>query len=185
MALRGDEGAEIGVFEDLQTLLVVVVGLAVLVASALYNWGVVADFDEGQRLYDAARDVLRAVEAWDRLRASDPLLIRYNDFMLYQPELATMYGNRNVTDDFSERVRVDAHYNVTFDDLDVPDAEHGGGNASHPTYSFYSFGEPVPDGAELVALQTHYALVMATNVTSYSQDVSVRHLCLVTVEVWR
>ncbi len=182
MALRADEGAEVGVFEDLQTLLVVVVGLAVLVASALYNWGVVADFDEGQGLYDAARDVLRAVEAWDRLRASDPLLIKYNDFMLYQPGLATMYSNRNDTEDFTERVRVDAHYNVTFDDLDVPDAEHGRGNL---TFSYYEFGEPVPDGVEVITLLTHYVLVMATNVTGYSQDVSVRHLCLVAVEVWR
>jgi len=182
MALRADEGAEIGVFEDLQTLLVVVVGLTVLVASALYNWGVVASFDEGQDLYDAARDVLRAVEAWDRLRARDQLLIKYDDFMLHQPELASIYRNRNVSDDFAERVRVDAHYNVTLDDLDVGDAEHRRDNL---TFSYYEFGEQVPDGVELVTLRTHYALVMATNVTSYSQDVSVRHLCLVTVEVWR
>lgn len=179
--LRGDRTAEIGAFEDLQALLVVVVGIAVLVASALYNWGAVGQAHEDQELYDAADDLLAAFEASNVLRAVDMHGLPTALFMIDQRSLAS-YSMGNNTENFLREFRSDFQYNVTFDDLDVPD---GADNESAKVYSRYVFGEPLPgEGVESVLLKANYVLVMLKG-TALPYDVSERHLCLVTVVMWR
>ncbi len=179
--LRGDRTAEIGVFEDLQALLVVVVGIAVLIASALYNWGAVAQAHEDQELYDAADDLLAAFEASNVLHAVDMHGLPTASFMIDQRSLAS-YSMGNNTENFLREFRSDFTYNVTFDDLDVPD---GADNRTTMVLSKYSFGEPLPrEGGETVVLRAQYALVMLKGRTLPYDD-SERHLCLVSVVMWR
>ncbi len=178
MRLRADRGAEIGVFEDLQTLLIVVIGLAVLLASSIYNWSAYSEAEEDQDLYDAAEDILRAIEAWDRIHAKDPLQTPYTEFMISQAELEVFITIN--PDGFEERIRSDAHYNITFDDLAVSDAMHD--PAGH-NYSRYEYGEPIPEGKETVTIQTHYVIVY--EVVEEIRSIEDRHLCLATLEVWQ
>jgi hypothetical protein len=179
--LRGDRTAEVGVFEDLQALLVIVVGIAVLIASALYNWGAVAQSHEDQELYDAVEDLLAAFEASNILRAVDMHGLPTDSFMLDQRSLAS-YSMGNNTENFLREFKSDFPYNVTFDDLDVPD---GADNKTAMVLSAYKFGEPPPgEGVETVALKAQYVLVMLKGNTLPYDD-SERHICLVTVVMWR
>ena len=179
MSLRADRRAEVGVFEDLQTLLVVVVGITVLLGSTLFNWSVIDRVNQEQALYDSAGGVLRSIEAWDRLRAYDEIDAYIPYFMVRQPELVVL---QNTTPGrFEEQVRSDFHYNVTFDDVNITDAEE---NRATGNYSMFRFGEPLPGkGVGTVVLWTHYTLVLTTNVGE-TKDTSTRHLCDVTVVVW-
>jgi type II secretory pathway pseudopilin PulG len=176
MRLRADRGAEIGVFEDLQTLIIIVIGLGVLLASSLYNWSAYSEASEDQELYDAAEDILSALEAWDRIHAKDPLGTPYPDFMLSQTELELLYNN---TGRFEERIRSDTDYSIIFDDLMVSDGQHD--NTTH-NFSKFEYGEPVPEGKETVTLQSHYIIVF--EIAPQGRQIEDRHLCLVTLEVW-
>jgi hypothetical protein len=178
MRLRGDRRGEIGVFEDLQTLLVVLVGIAILLTSTLYNWSAISSTEQDQDLYDEAEHIIKQVESWERLQAINSYGSRYADFMLRQPELVTLTGS----DQFEEHIRSDLSYQVTFDDLVVDDSQH---DPSSGVHSSYVFGEEPPAGADTAALTTQYALVMEVYMGGQDYDVSERHPCLVTVVVWR
>lgn len=185
MRLRGVVGGEIGVFEDMQTLVIIVVGIMILLGSTLYNWTSVGGVVEDQELYDEAEHILKQIEGWDHIRSKNSYDSFYEDFHLWQPHLAELDEDEHTT--FEDRIRSDLRYNVTFDDLVVPDGEHAP-NAKDPssgTYSYYRFGEPVPEGLETVALQSQYALVMGVKMGIGEFDVNERHPCLVTVVVWR
>jgi type II secretory pathway pseudopilin PulG len=178
MRLRRDTRGEIGVFEDLQTLLVVVVSIAILLGSTLYNWSALSSTEQDQDLYDEAEHIVKQVESWDRLQAINSYGSPYPDFMLRQPELVTLLGN----DQFEEEIRSDLHYRVTFDDTAVPHGQHDPGAG---LYSTYVFGKEPPAKGDVVALQVRYALVMEVHLGPQEYDVSERHPCLMTVEVWR
>jgi hypothetical protein len=179
MRLRLDRRAEIGAFEDLQTLLVVVVGITVLLGSTLYNWGLINGVDREQQLYDGAEDILRSVEAQQVLRAGDAYGSPYPTFMLRQPSLASYHDHPANLD---EAIKSDLNYNLTFEDLDLGSGEV---NATAGMLRVYAFGLPLPEtGVETVALATHYALVMEKG-GELPYNVSLRHLCLATVVVWR
>ena len=177
MRLRRDTRGEVGVFEDLQTLLVVVVGIAILLGSTLYNWSAISTTEQDQDLYDEAEHIVKQIESWDLLRAISNVG-PYQEFMLRQPELATMLGN----DQFEDRIRSDLKYQVTFDDLTISDLDHDPVNGVHSTYVF---GDEPPADVDSVSIQVQYALVMERPIMNQGVDVSERHPCLVTVVVWR
>ncbi|UCC92539.1 MAG: hypothetical protein JSW25_07695 [Thermoplasmata archaeon] len=178
MWLRSDTRGEIGVFEDLQTLLVVVVGIGILLGSTLYNWEAISTTEADQDLYDEAEHIVKQIESWERLQAINSYGSRYTDFLLRQPELATLTSGNQ----FEDHIRSDMNYRVTFDDLVVPDGAH---DPDANVFSFYQFGDEPPKEADSVVLQVQYALVMEVNLGPQDYDVSERHACLVTVEVWR
>jgi len=179
MSLRADRRAEVGVFEDLQTLLVVVVGITVLLGSTLFNWSVIDRVNQEQDVYDSAADVLRSVESWNRLRAVDENDSPFQYFMINQYELFVL---QNATPGrFEEQVRSDHHYNITFDDINITDAEE---NRTAGNYSMFKFGEPLPGKTvDTVVLRTRYTMVFTTKVGNL-KDTTTRHLCDVTVVVW-
>jgi hypothetical protein len=182
MRLRRDTRGEIGVFEDLQSLIVVVVAIAVLLGSVMYNWSSLSATEQDQDLHDEAEHIIRQIEASDRIRAIDNLGSPYDEPLLSQHDLRVMVEDGG----FEDEVRSDYHYNVTFEDL-VQEEEinftHAQGAVRNETWMLeYSFGEPVPEGKGTVSIEVHYTLVMHTMT---SRDVSLRHPCLVTVVVWR
>jgi hypothetical protein len=178
MRLRGDRGGEIGVFEDLQTLLVVVVGITILLASVMYNWSAFGTVERDQEMYDEAERLIDAVESNDLLRAFNSYGAMYNEFKLRQSELESMANSSA----FESEVKSDMNYNITFDDLEVPDSDHDPG---HDVFSYYEFGKPVPEGKETVVAQVQYALVFDVHIANQDYDVSQRHACVMTVVVWR
>jgi hypothetical protein len=176
--LRGDRTAEIGVFEDLQVLLVVVVGIAVLIASALYNWGAVADFDDVQSLYDAAEDLMRAFQASGRLSVTDEFGYPATPFVMNQQYLEIF---KEYPDNFNGSFKSDVDYNISFED-------RGGLGANATPYpnATYMFGSPIPgSGVETVTLQANFPMLMYIEVNGTVVDPAPRHVCLVTVVVWR
>ena len=189
MRFLRDEGGEVGLFEDLQTLVIVMVGIVVLLGSTMFNWSAFSDIEEDQELYDEAERLIDAIESWDRLRAVNFYGSDYKDFVLRQPELAALMKNAeqaasmNYTDQFSERIRSDLHYHISFDDLEVDDAAH---DPSAGNYSIYRFGDPMlDDHTEAISVKVQYALVRETHIVDEKYDVSERPACLVTVVVWR
>ncbi len=178
MRLRRDMGGEVGVFEDLQTLLVVLVGIAILLGSTLINWSTISSSEQDQDLYDEAEHIVKQIESWDRLRAINSYGSHYQDFMVRQLDLATLLDSGQ----FEERIRSDLRYQVTFDDLAVSDDEHDPVNGVH---SSYVFGEEPPTKGDVVSLQVQYALVFEVPLVDQTYDVSERHPCRVTVVVWR
>lgn len=177
MWLRSDTRGEIGVFEDLQTLVVVVVGIAILLGATLYNWATYGEMEQEQELYDEAAHIIKQVEAWDWLGAINSYGSPYPDFMIWQPNLIGLTKN-----DTRDDIKSTLHFHITFDDLVVPDSEHdpGAGN-----YSYYSLGDPIPEGKETVAASVQYTLVFGVNITTTDFDVFERHACIMTVVVWR
>ncbi len=181
MRLLADARGEVGVFEDLQTLAVIVVGLVVLLGSTLFNWSSFGDVQEDQELYDEAEHLIESIEAWNRLRAINQYGSQYEAFYLRQYELATMYTKS--PNQFREQIRSDLSYNITFDDLHIPDSDH---RPEEGNFSYYSFGKGVPEDVERVEVQVQYALVFDVRLDSPQEwNVSVRHPCLVSVVVWR
>jgi hypothetical protein len=185
--LRRDTRGEVGVFEDLQTLLVVVVGIAILLGSTLYNWSAISTTEQDQDLYDEAEHIVKQIEADEHLWAVNSYGDRYNDFYLKQSELLRLhYESENKT-----FIRSDYHYSVVFDDLNQHENETVTGSypQSNPInitwLDRYHLGESEPVGKEMFVLQTKYTMVMDIQLDEYEWDVSVRHVCLVTVEVWR
>lgn len=187
MRLRRDTRGEIGVFEDLQTLLVVVVGVGILLGSTLYNWSAISSTEEDQDLYDEAEHIVKQIEANDQLRAVNSYGDTYNDFLLKQTEL---YQLMNET--YAKRfIRSDYHFEIVFDDLNQDETISFVGSYPEPNATkyqwrdYYVIGEPVPESKDTVVLQVQYTMVMDVQLAQYQWDVSVRHACLVTVEVWR
>ncbi len=177
MRLRRDTRGEIGVFEDLQTLLVVVVGVGILLSSTLYNWSAISSTEEDQDLYDEAEHIVKQIESWERLLAINSYGSRYLDLLLRQPELVTLLD----TGQFEDQIRSDYNYQVTFDDLVVLDDVDDPGNDTH---SKYVFGKEPPADVDIVSIRVQYALVMEVPLGPQVYDVSERHPCLLTVEVW-
>ena len=169
---------EIGVFEDLQTLVVVVAAITVLLVSILFNWSSLSALERDQDLYDEAEHIIDDIESWERLEAVNSYGNRYPEFLIRQPELVTLIKEGG----FEDKIRSDLNYNVTFDDLVVSDDDQDG-NAG--VYSKYEFGDPVPEDSETVVTQVHYVLVMEKRLGPQDFDVSQRHACLLTVVVWR
>jgi hypothetical protein len=186
MRLRGDTRGEIGVFEDLQSLLVVVVAIAVLLSSILYNWSALSSTEEDQDLYDEAEHIVKQIEANHRLQAADNFASPYDEFLLSQYDLRIFVEQGG----FEDEVRSDYDYNVTFDDL-VVDEDHQfnyttpQSRLSYTWMDEYAFGDPVPEGKDTVVLELKYTLVMSLKISENRYDVSHRHPCLVTVVVWR
>jgi hypothetical protein len=206
MRLRAAMGGDIGVFEDLQTLVVVLAGIAILLTSTMFNWSALSSTEHEQQLYDEAESIIDQIESWERLKAVNHYGSAYPDFMLRQPELVTLrdYGG------FEERVRSDLKYNVKFDDLVISDENESASISAHNewlllkeqieqgeindtqlppeppiNYSKFEFGEPVPEDKDTIIARVHYALVMEDRTKGTPYDVSKRHPCLMTVVVWR
>lgn len=178
MRLRKDTRGEIGVFEDMQTLVVVLVGVGVLLGSTLYNWSSITGVERDQEMYDEAEHIVEQIESWDRIRAVNHYGSVYDDFMLRQPELVTLVNEGG----FEDEVRSDLNYHVTFDDLVVGP---GHGTTSPKVLDTYEFGKPVPEGMNTVVISIQYSLVFTEGGAGQDFDVSERHPCLVTVVVWR
>jgi hypothetical protein len=182
MRLRRDTRGEIGVFEDLQTLLVVVVGIGILLGSTLYNWSSLSSTELDQDLFDEAEHIVKQVESDPHLRAHNSYGGSYPDFMLKQSELSRLRREGG----FDDMVRTDLRYNVRFDDLVIgPDDEVIDEEARIWWFDHYTFGDTVPEGKETAVLVLQYALVMDIKLSIQDYDVGTRHPCLVTVEVWR
>lgn len=177
MWLRTDTGGDIGVFEDLQTLVVVLVGISILLGSTLYNWAAYGAVEQDQEMFDEATHIVRQVEAWEWLGAYNSYGSPYQEFAINKHNLASLN-----TSEFWDRIKSTLHYNVTFDDLAIPDGESNGTSGN---LSYYWFGDPVPEGKETVVARVQYSLVFVVSVTSSDYDVSERHACIMTVVVWR
>lgn len=167
---------EVGVFEDLQTLLVIVVGIAILLTSTLYNWSAFGSAEQDQGMYDEVEHLVEQVEAWDRLMAINSYGSHYPEFQLRQ---SSMDGLTNT--DFQDHIRSDLNYNITFDDLVIKDTDHDGNNV----YSYYEFGKPVPEDKETVVAHVQYSLVFEELLPGGDYDVSQRHATIMTVVVWQ
>ncbi len=181
MRYLGDQHGEIGYFEDLQTLVIIVIGISVLLGSTVFNWSAFGTIEEDQDLFDEAEHLVESIESWDRIRAINSWGSMYEVFTLRQPELITLLKNPN---QFSDEIRSDLHYNVTFDDLEVDDGEHEPANGN---YSYYRFGDALlDDQVDAISIRVQYALVMERTLPSGQDfDVSERHACLMMVVVWR
>jgi hypothetical protein len=177
MRFRRDTRGEIGVFEDLQTLVVVVVAIGILLGSTLYNWSALSTTEADQDLYDEAEHIVKQIESWDRLQAINSYGSPYDDFLIRQPELFTLTG----TEQFEDHIRSDYKYQVTFDDLAVSETQQSSDNRVNAAYVF---GDEPPADVDSVSLQIQYALVMEVPLGLQEYDVSQRHPCLVTVVVW-
>jgi hypothetical protein len=176
MRLRGDRRGEIGVFEDLQTLVIIVVGISVLLSSTLFNWSSFGAVEEEQELYDEAEHILDMLEDTDRLRPLDSHGDPYLE-LLSQSELLTF---QEFPTSFREEFRSDLHYNIRFDDLVVHETNT---TASPKKYSDYEFGKKVPGDVDSVSIDVQYVLVL--DKFPESGDEIERHPCRVTVVVWR
>jgi hypothetical protein len=187
MRLRRDTRGEVGVFEDLQTLLVVVVGIGILLTSTLYNWGAISATEEDQDLYDEAEHLVKQIEANEQLWSINSYGDRYNDLYLRQTELHQLMDETKAKRAF----RSDHNFQIVFDDLDQDEdrsfvGSYPPGNATGYNWTDrYVVGGPVPDGKDTAVLTVQYTMVMDVQLARYEWDVSVRHACLVTVEVWR
>lgn len=179
MRLLGDLRAEIGFFEDLQTLVILLVGIAVLLASTLLNWSSFGEAQADQELYEEAEHLVSEIESWQRIKAVNSYGSTYNEFLLRQADLAQLANGTNRQ--FTDQIRSDLSYNITFDDLVVPDTSH---DPANEVFSHYQFGPPAPKGVERAVLTVQYALVFESGVVP-DLDVGVRHACLMTVVVWR
>ena len=177
MRLRRDQVAEIGVFEDLQTLIVILIGITILLASTLFNWSAFGSLERDQDLFDEAERLIAAVEAWDQLRAINSFSNPYPTFLLRQAELATTNNSK-----FMDQIKSDYNYYIIFDDLTIPDSQH---NIDAGIHSYYEYGDPLPDGNEAVTAQVQYALVFEIHLGNHEYDVSERHACLMKVVVWQ
>ena len=181
MRLRRDTRGEVGVFEDLQTMVVVVAAVAVLLVSMMYNWSALSTSEGDQDLYDEAEHIVKQIEADDHLRAVNNYGSLYTEPLLRQPELARLVRDN----DFNEIAKTDLHYNVTFDDLYIGAVDEVKNDSLGIDWrDAYSFGEPVPEGKDTAVLAVQYALVMEIEINNQEFDVSERHPCLVTVVVW-
>jgi len=182
MRFRRDTRGEIGVFEDLQTLLVVVVGVGILLGSTLYNWSAISSTEEEQDLYDEAEHIVKQIESDQHLRAHNHYGTLYTDFMLKHSELARLKKDS----DFDDVVRSDLSFNISFDDMVIgPENEVIGNGSEIGKYDHYTFGDTIPKDKETAVLTLQYALVMDIKLADQDYDVSQRHPCLVTVVVWR
>lgn len=177
MWLRTDTGGDIGVFEDLQTLVVVLVGVSILLGSTLYNWAAYGAVEQDQEMFDEATHIIKQVEAWEWLGAINSYGSPYQEFAIRQQNLASLN-----TTEFQERIKSSLHYSVTFDDLVVTDADP---DATSDGRSVYRFGDPPPEGKETVVARVQYSLVFVDPITGSEYDVSQRHACIMTVVVWR
>lgn len=167
-----------GVFEDLQTLMVVVVGIAILLASTMYNWSAFGTVEQDQELFDEAEHLIDAVESYDRIRAINNFGSIYPEFLLRQSELVILTNGTQ----FEEDIRSDLNYNITFDDLVIPDGDH---DADGGNFSYYQFGKPAPEDTETVVARVQYSLVFEEKIGIQQYDVNERHACIMTVVVWR
>jgi len=187
MRFRRDTRGEVGVFEDLQTLLVVVVGIGILLGSTLYNWGAISSSEEDQDLYDEAEHIVKQIEANEHLWAHNSYGDRYNDFYIKQTELERISNEAEA----KRTIRSDLSFQIVFDDLNQDEdrsfrGSYPPGNSTEYNWrDRYVIGEPAPEGKDTVVLSIQYAMVMDVQLAQYEWDVSVRHVCLVTVEVWR
>lgn len=172
-----------GVFEDLQTLIVVLAGISILLVSTLFNWGAISATEQEQDLYNEAEHLVKQIESNPHLRAYNYYGGAYTDFMLKQTELGRLQREGG----FSDVVRSDLHYNITFDDLVIGpgDEVYDQENKTTLWFDVYGFGDPSPSGKETAVLTVQYSLVMDRKMGDQDFDVSIRHPCLVTVEVWR
>jgi hypothetical protein len=177
MRLRRDIRGEVGVFEDLQTLLVIVVGIAILLSSTLYNWSAFGSAEQDQEMYDEVEHLIDSVEAWDQLRAVNSYGSYYPEFQLRQSGLNGMSNKA-----FQDHILSDLNYNISFDDLAIPDGNHDPEDA---TFSYYYFGKPVPEDKETVVAGVQYALIFEKDVGTGNGDVKIRHACIMTVVVWQ
>ena len=182
MRLRGDTRGEIGVFEDLQTLIVVVVGIAILLASTMYNWSAFGTAEQDQELYDEAERLIDAVESYDRIRAINNFGSIYPEFLLRQADLEILTKGSQFEDD----IKSDFNYNITFDDLVIPDSAYDPGNDTRDAViSVYEFGKNDTGAKGTVVAKVQYALVFEEEIGIQEYDVSERHACIMTVVVWR
>jgi hypothetical protein len=180
MRYLGDQRGEIGYFEDLQTLVIIVIGISVLLGSTVFNWSAFGTVEEDQALFDEAEHIVEAIESWDRITAISSWGSMYEDFVLRQPELITLLKNPS---QFTERIRSDLHLNVTFDDLEVDEGAH---DPAKGIFASYGFGDALLDDQDnAMSIRVPYALVMERPLGVQQYDVSERHACLMTVVVWR
>ena len=168
---------EVGVFEDLQTLMVIVVGIGILLTSTLYNWSAFGSAEAKQDMHDEVEHLIDSVEAWDLLMAQNADGSNYPEFQLSQGGLEAMSDK-----DFQERIRSDYDYNIEFDNLTVAVGDPGSANDK---YSHYQFGKPIPEDRETVVGKVQYTVVYEGTGEGQEGDASVRYPYIMTVVVWQ
>jgi hypothetical protein len=93
MRISRDTRGEIGVFEDLQTLVVILVGIMVLLVSTMVNWSSFGEVEADQDLYDEAAHIIKQIEASDRMTAVNSFGSLYEEFALRQTDLEDLRNN--------------------------------------------------------------------------------------------
>jgi len=155
-----------------------VVGTTLIVASFVYADHRQDVYEEEMGRFDAAADLVEQVNGNMYLRAVDINDQEY-DYVILSKISLEWYADHPGR--FEENITSDFHYRMTFDDLNISDAEH---YPSLNLSSDYVFGEVPPRGTDTVTLTVHYALHMRASwfVTMFFEDF--RHVCQMTVEVW-
>ncbi len=174
--INGDDG--VGTYTWRRCLIVTVVGMLLIAGTTMYFWSALEDYREEQVLFDTAEDIVRQVNSLEYLRAVNSTGTDYDYLVLSKPALEWFSDHpwrleSNITSDFQ--------YRIVFDDLNVSDVDH---NPGLDMSSKYRFGGEPPWGAEVVTLEVHYCLHLDLTHIGHGYEL-VRHVCLMTVEVWR
>ena len=153
------------------------VGLLVLLSALTYSavkWG---EYREEHAIYDAAEEIVREVNTWSHLRATN-LTEKNLGYVVLDKRALEEFAEH--PDEFLDHFDVGYHFRIFFDDLNVSDEES---DPARKMSSSYRFGARPTSSAEVVALEVHYMLDMhITHLGEYYP--LVRHVCLMRVEVW-
>lgn len=155
-----------------------IVGTTLIVASFVYTDHRQDVYEDEMRPYDAAIYLVEQVNHNGYLRGVGVDGKEYGYVVLSKMSLE-WYADHPGR--FEENITSEFHYRITFDDLNISDEDH---NPVIDLSSFYIFGETPPRGADVVKVEVHYAIHLRTLAVPHVFYEDVRHVCLMTVEVW-
>jgi hypothetical protein len=163
---------------SLALVLVVCIAVLMILGSIQHANSRWSDYQEGMEPYDATLDLVEQVDGNQYLRGVDANGTEYDYVVLSKVSLEWYAAH---TGRLEENLTSSFHYRLTFDDVDVSDTYH---NPGQMWSSHYTFGEDPPSGAETVRIDVPYALHLHTSGADPGIPSKLRHLCILTVEVW-
>jgi hypothetical protein len=156
----------------------VVVGMLLISGTVMYFQWSLEEYRKEQVLFDTAEDIVKQVNSLDYLRAVNSTGSDYDYLVLSKPALEWYLDHPGR---FEGNITSEYRYRIVFDDLNVSDVDHNPGlNMS----SKYRFGGEPPWDAEVATLKVHYCLHLDLTHIGHAYEL-VRHVCMMTVEVWR
>ena len=164
-------------YSNRRVILILGVGLLVLLSALTYSVAMRTEYREEHAIYDAAEEIVREVNTWDHLRATNLTGEDY-DYVVLDKRALEWFAEH--PDEFLDHFDVGFHFRIIFDDLNVSEEES---DPSRNLSSSYRFGARPTSSVEVVALEVHYILDMhITHLGEYYP--LVRNVCIMRVEVW-